>query len=730
LPTSPPAFPLKAGTTGRYLVDRDGRPFLIVGDSPQALIANVSETQADRFFANREAAGFNSVWINLLCDPYTAGRPDGETYDGIAPFRKPGDLSTPNPAYFARVGDMIRLAATHRLAVFLDPIETGGWLEVLRRNGIAKDYAYGRYLGRLYRRYTNIVWLNGNDFQTWRRRADDALVLAVARGIRSEDPDQLQTIELNYLTSTSLEDQRWKGIVGLNAAYTYAPTYAEVMKAYGRRPDVPVFMVEANYEGEHWYTGPETLRRQEYWTMLSGATGQFYGNKYTWQFLPGWPLYVTTIGSRQMTFVSNLFAHRRWFDLVPDSEHRLVVSGYGTYSDSGEVNSNNYVAAARTPDGKLAIAYLPSGRPIEVDMTRVAGPRVRAQWYDPTSGRYTTIPGSPFVRSDMHRFTVPGKNHARDEDWVLVLTSTATTRRTSTSGTACLQIPGPLGNGYENPLPSNNYPAFSALDGCGFPSPDTAGVSGALTPVDQASLPANVTWYGPRHELAVTGPATISNISILDGHLAISTGAPVKFNNDLIRCNACNAGSPIVNNEGYTGVTIEHSTIGGTGGGSDCTSPSSEDVGSAGMVLNYDVLDCSVEPVNGSGYTLTNSYVIVDGYLSDSHNEDVYQPGGGSNTIEHNTLLDPLSATAEIFMDSKNGSMGTTLVENNLVAGAGYGDGAIAGGGGSVTVSGNVFSDAYGQGNPGRVCSNTIRSHNTADGTGAPVRIPGTGYSC
>ena len=129
MPGTPPAYPLRVGPTGRYLVDRKGRPFLIVGDSPQALIANVSEKQADQFFANRQAAGFNSVWVNLLCDDYTGGRSDGTTYDGIAPFTKPGNLATPNPAYFARADDMIRLAAKHKLAVFLDPIETGGWLE-------------------------------------------------------------------------------------------------------------------------------------------------------------------------------------------------------------------------------------------------------------------------------------------------------------------------------------------------------------------------------------------------------------------------------------------------------------------------------------------------------------------------------------------------------------------------------------------------------------------------
>jgi Protein of unknown function (DUF4038)/Putative collagen-binding domain of a collagenase len=422
LATHAAVYPLKIGPGGRYLVDRDGRPFLIVGDSPQALIANLSVQQASRFFANRQAAGFNAMWINLLCNDYTGCRADGTTYDGIAPFTRPGDLSTPNPAYFARADQMIRLAAQHRLAVFLDPIETGGWLKVLRNNGIATAYAYGRYLGLRYRRYPNLVWLNGNDFQTWSQPGDDALVLAVARGIKSADPGQLQTVELNFDTSTSLDDSRWRGIVGLDAVYTYSATYAEVLKAY-RRDHVPAFVIEASYEGEHDYAGPSTLRHQEYWTMLSGATGQFYGNKYTWQFLPGWPGHLDTIGSRQVTFVANLFAHRAWFDLVPDTAHRLVVAGYGGSSDSGDVNSSDYVTAARTRDGRLAMAYLPSAHPVGVDLNRMSGRRVRAQWYDPTSGRYATIPGSPFLRGTRRTFAPPAKNHGGDDDWVLVLTA-------------------------------------------------------------------------------------------------------------------------------------------------------------------------------------------------------------------------------------------------------------------------------------------------------------------
>ena len=84
--TSGPAYPLKVGPTGRYLVDQRGRPFFIVGDSPQALIGNLSLQDAAAFIADRKAAGFNSLLVDLLCAKYTGCRPDGTTIDGIKPF--------------------------------------------------------------------------------------------------------------------------------------------------------------------------------------------------------------------------------------------------------------------------------------------------------------------------------------------------------------------------------------------------------------------------------------------------------------------------------------------------------------------------------------------------------------------------------------------------------------------------------------------------------------------
>ena len=141
-------YPLKVSESGRYLVDQRNVPFLIVGDSPQALIGNISVSDAEKFIASRKAAGINTLWINLLCVQYTACRADGTTFDGIAPFTTPQDLSTPNEAYFARADAMISLAEKYGMLVFLDPIETGGWLQVIHDNGVSKDYAYGRYRRR------------------------------------------------------------------------------------------------------------------------------------------------------------------------------------------------------------------------------------------------------------------------------------------------------------------------------------------------------------------------------------------------------------------------------------------------------------------------------------------------------------------------------------------------------------------------------------------------------
>ena len=437
------SYPVRISSANpRILADQDNVPFLLVGDSPHSLFSNLSSAEAAAYLADRAARGINSLWVNLLCVRPVEGRPEGSLLNGTRPFvqllsgTKFYDLTTPNEPYFAHVDEVVRMAATNGIVVMIDPLETAGpLLPTALANGSSRCRAYGQYLGTRYQGFPNIIWLHGNDFQRWNIATNDAVITAVALGIKDQDPNHLHTIELNYQSSSSLDDPNWASIVGLNLAYTYYATYAEVLHAYNQATNIPVFMGEANFEyetngvaeGAEDGGSPHILRMQEYWTMLSGASGQLYGNRYIWRFLPGWKSHLDSPGVIQLGYMKNLFGVRRWYDLVPDQNHAFVTAGYGSFISvpprhavAQRFARNDYVTAALTPDGALGIAYLPQGGTITVALSRLRN-GITAQWFDPCANTFQSIDGSPFPNAGTRQFTAPGKNSAGDPDWVLLL---------------------------------------------------------------------------------------------------------------------------------------------------------------------------------------------------------------------------------------------------------------------------------------------------------------------
>jgi hypothetical protein len=432
-------FPIKVSSNHtRILADQDDAPFLMLGDSPHSLLVNLSPSDVAAYLTDRAAHGFNSLWVELLCVPYTGGRTNGALLDGTKPFTRtlPGtssyDFTTPNEAYFSYVDQVVRIAGTNGLVMMLDPIDPAGLLPMARDNGTARCRAYGQYLGARYKDSSNVLWLHGNDFQNWNVATNDTVMTAVALGIKDKDPNHIHTVELNYQASSSLDDPNWKSIVSLNLAYTYYATYAEVLYAYNQSTNIPVFMGEANYECE---TNNEEdggslhiLRMQEYWTMLSGATGQLYGNHYTWTFAAGWQSHLYTPGVTELGYMREFFATRKWYELVPDQAHTFVTAGYGKFISAGPPATkpggrfamNDYVTAALTPDGSLGVAYLPQGGTITVDLSRLQN-GVTARWFDPSANTYQAITGSPFTNAGAKQFFTPGKNHAVEPDWVLII---------------------------------------------------------------------------------------------------------------------------------------------------------------------------------------------------------------------------------------------------------------------------------------------------------------------
>jgi hypothetical protein len=424
--TTPPSYPLKISADGRHLLDQNNAPFLVQGDSAWSLIASLNDADTERYLENRRLKGFNTVLVNLLEHKFTDNAPKNAAGDG--PFLTPGDFSTPNEAYFAHADHVIQNAASKGILVLLTPAYLGyqggdeGWYSEMSANGATKLRNYGRYLGNRYKNVPNILRVEAGDYIP----PNHTLVNAVALGILDNDQAHLHTAHCERGTSASdcFGNEAW---LNVNSSYTNYTTYDHIYRDYSRTPFRPFFFIEGVYENEG-STTPTVIRAEAYRSILSGSQGQLFGNDPIWSFdgptlYPPpytWQVAMDAQGSRDMSRVNPVFASRDWSNLVPDRTHVVVTAGYGTYTTDESQVTNDYATTARTPDGRLAMTYMPSRRAITVDMTKFSGP-VTAKWYDPTNGAYTTVTGSPFANTGTRTFTPTGNNSAGNGDWVLVL---------------------------------------------------------------------------------------------------------------------------------------------------------------------------------------------------------------------------------------------------------------------------------------------------------------------
>lgn len=97
---------------------------------------------------------------------------------------------------------------------------------------------------------------------------------------------------------------------------------------------------------------------------------------------------------------------------MPDFEHAVL--------KAGDERGTTKATAAWIPDGSLAIVYLPSARKITVDLRKFSG-KVEAKWFDPATGKYAPIEGSPFANTTQGEFMPLEKNGGGDSDFLLVL---------------------------------------------------------------------------------------------------------------------------------------------------------------------------------------------------------------------------------------------------------------------------------------------------------------------
>jgi hypothetical protein len=111
--------------------------------------------------------------------------------------------------------------------------------------------------------------------------------------------------------------------------------------------------------------------------------------------------------------VHELFSRLPWTELEPDASGQLLLQGHG--------EGKGRAVASRSRDGSLALVYMPDDRAVTVDLSRLAGPRVRASWYDPASGEAYEALGSQIASKGAATFRPFKENASGYGDWVLIL---------------------------------------------------------------------------------------------------------------------------------------------------------------------------------------------------------------------------------------------------------------------------------------------------------------------
>jgi hypothetical protein len=381
-------------------------PVLLQGDAGWSVIANATKEDAERYLRDRRAKGFNAVLVNLLEHKFAKNAP--RNIYGEPPFLDMADWSLPNEKYFEHADWVIRKAAENGLIVLLAPAYLGyegkdeGFIDEVMATGPEKLLRYGQFLGQRYKDYDNIVWVMGGDRDPGPAREN---VDMIAFGIRQFDRRHLFTAHCH---SESVPAEQYPGPwLEISNTYAYQIIQTRLLEEYNRKPVMPYFMIETVYEGEH-NSSPVQVRRQAYWTVLCGGFGHVMGSSAIWGFFPGWQAALDAPASTGMMYWGRLFRSRRWFDLIPDQDHKVVTDGLGEFWGS------DYLAAALTSDGSTAIAYMPTARTITVDMTKLAKGQTKAWWFDPRAGK-ASLAGT-YAAEGARQFSPPGPG-----DWVLVL---------------------------------------------------------------------------------------------------------------------------------------------------------------------------------------------------------------------------------------------------------------------------------------------------------------------
>jgi hypothetical protein len=276
-----------------------------------------------------------------------------------------------------------------------------------------------------------VIWLNGGDWALT-DSTTTAIWRAMAQGLH--DGDGGAHLITFHPKGGDTAREYWGNESWLDFSMTQSghrrdsAAYDLIANDYNQSSVRPVLDGEINYERmpvnavEGTLRGPlmddYDVRKKAYWTVFAGGAGVAYGANEVFQFyVPGvrggtrasmdWHDALYLPGATQMKYLRSLVEVRSYLSRVPDQS--VVTSATYTGTD--------HIQATRDANGSFALVYSGSGRAFTVNMGKITGGRVEANWYNPRTGKRTAI--GVLANTRTRTFTPP--THGYGQDWVLML---------------------------------------------------------------------------------------------------------------------------------------------------------------------------------------------------------------------------------------------------------------------------------------------------------------------
>ena len=120
LTAATPEFPLKVSGDHRYLVDQQGRPFFVMGDTPWFL-QKLPLDDVRRIMDDRQAKGFNTLFLEILDD---SRLPSRDALGNLA-FEPGTDITRPVEAYWRYADTVMDEAAKRGFFVIMSKLWFG-----------------------------------------------------------------------------------------------------------------------------------------------------------------------------------------------------------------------------------------------------------------------------------------------------------------------------------------------------------------------------------------------------------------------------------------------------------------------------------------------------------------------------------------------------------------------------------------------------------------------------